>query len=147
MVQQDVAPEEAWFLPALWEELSNDPKGVGYATMDKHQAAEALNTVGLTGDIQEVTNTAASAIVGAIGAESLGELSDKDVNLLNLLLSGGSVNLWDATIVDTLNDIFKQDPGAVARILELRTRPTTRAAFLGWGQIGYWDVARAREES
>ncbi|HUW35280.1 MAG TPA: hypothetical protein VM223_27025 [Planctomycetota bacterium] len=139
-------------------ELLTDPKGVGYAAMDKFQAAAALNTVGLTDEVEPSHATTSVQILTAIGVAVLAAMKDKDRQTLDsLILAAPTVDLWDADLWALITEILVDEPEALARVEALRTTSTSRAMVLDYGpapegfperrRIQYCDVARARDES
>lgn len=138
-------------LVTLKSELDNDPENVGYANMSDPEAADALNTIGLTGETIGNTTAQVKDVWDAIKINEFNAIPAGKQRMILTIIGNGELEL----------DITNSD--LVAKFLDTFTvalAPTTRTALIALGtrdasrgevlfgpniHITHLDVGRARQ--
>jgi tRNA threonylcarbamoyladenosine modification (KEOPS) complex Pcc1 subunit len=124
----------------LYDEITNDPLGVGYATMTDAQIAAALNNKTRS---RVKDSIEASELVAAIEATDLSGLTADQREQLHLLISAGKVKISNKRVKDLLQALFSGTT-TISNLLALATEAISRAEELGLGKVMEEDVAAAK---
>jgi hypothetical protein len=140
----------------LAEELTTDPRAIGYAAMDAQQAADALNLV-RTGDNQYRTRRAdisGQELLEAIDLRDFttpaGTLAEYNAAYLESVLQQPRIAIGlpdgsgDNLIKDNLDLLLNNTNGSQTRLNQLRFRFVSRAEQLGVGRVTPGNVIDAR---
>lgn len=116
----------------LKAELDNDPLAVGYATMSNFEAANALNTIGLTGETVAVASVTPTDLQSAVIATEYLALIEAERDLWQALLSVERVEVRNQNIRDQVTSIWAPGTTTLINLSALQTRSASRAEAL-WG--------------
>ena len=131
---------------ALKAELDTDPLGRGYSGMTSQQKADDLNTIYRTLPVDVVSG---SDIYNAIDQAEFDALSAGDKEKVDRITSlGDQIVVADAGRArTTLLAVFTAGAGPLTRaaLATLKTRAVSRAAELGFGEVGlgFIEIAEA----
>ena len=128
-------------LAALKSEYDLDPIGLGYAgktAQQKHDLIMRIPPAPAVGRRLERGVIEAHELFEAVDRVEYVALVPTDRQMLDALLSMGTVNLRGAKTRATLDDIFPALTGPLTRaaIGALRWRPASRAEVLGYDNLG-----------
>ena len=131
---------------ALKTELDSDPKNLGYSGKTDQEAADLLNTLGLSNEttVRESVNT--SDIIAALYSDKDEFMSLPQIDLVRLNLLSPVGNIDPVTIQDVLKEIFTMAdyPNIRAALIALATRDASRAEKLFSQSVSLKDVHLAR---
>ena len=139
-------PNQQVPLTELKAELANDPLSVGYASMTHFQAAQALNTVGLTEETVNVEFIQANDLHKAVVGVEYILLTAPERDLWAALLTIEQVPVANANIRGQVLLIWGPLSTTRANLIALQTRPASRAEAL-WGDGAFVtdrDIEEAR---
>ena len=137
-------------LAALATELTDDPKGLGYAGKGDQECADMLNTAGLS---SESLPNKAVEVWKVRDAINIAEFDALSINKAQFFLSivqnpQDTLDITDTALIGQILSIFTlaASPLSMAALLLLATRPCSRAEALGGDgmTVSYMDVGRAR---
>lgn len=133
----------------LFEELTNDPKGLGYSGKTDQWCSDKLNEIGASNEkkIRETIETK-----DILECLVWSELSDETkftphkARIFNYFSYARDVDPNDNNIQNLFLGIFNNSdfPNTRANLIALASQSCSRAEVLGWGTINEWDVSRAR---
>lgn len=134
--------------PMLKDELTTDPKGLGYAAMTDSEAADKLNQIGASGekigretvDGQEANKCVLISEYVALSA------AQRDAWTAIISAGSGQIDVDDQRVRDQIAAIWDAGTDTRQNLLTLADRDASRAEvlFFRGAFIHAWDVGRAR---
>jgi hypothetical protein len=132
---------------ALKAELTNDPKALGLVGKTDQQAADLLNTVGLSVETVSVTGVLdAYLVINAVNAAEYGSLTAAEKTRFETITGAGKVDPNNTNVTAAFAAMFGAGTATRTALLALANRSCSRAEKLfGAGTVlNAWDVGRAR---
>lgn len=129
-----MTPEQ---LTALKNEITSDPLTLGYAGKEHDQIAKLINRPQRSVDVESI---GAGTLVSCIDEVEYTALAAPKKNYLSLLVSAGQLDL-NASLRQTLRDMFAQGSKTRTAILKAIRRDGSRAEELSLGRVTESDVA------
>lgn len=135
-------------IPALWDEINNDPLARGYAGMTDEQVAADLNTVYRTRNRSSISGDEA---FGATDPAEFDGLADGSANNSAdtknhwiAFCGRDSIDPFQVANVQFVQQIFGPGSVTVANLSATRTEDVSRAEELGLGTVKTGHVQKAR---
>lgn len=133
------------YLQDLKNELSNDPKIMGYSGKSEEEIADLLNTIGGSNETVNAGVLESYEIVNALDASEITALTDAERTILGLIISAGKVDSSNPQIQAIFLNIFPTGTSR-ANLIALSKRSVNRAEKLGYPiTIKPYHIARAQE--
>jgi len=139
----------------LKNELENDSQDLKFLTglaepentqnqEDNQKIANLLSDTSKGGGIINRNSVGFTEIYNSIDIIEFAVLTVKQRDAFLALYSDRIVNLNDKAIWTSLTNLFGAESKTITALALLKTRQASRAELLGYNNLKYWDVARAR---
>lgn len=140
-------PDDGSLDAELLAELTNDPAGIGYASMDKYQVEEAINSTTGTGSVlfprHNITST---ELIQQVIMSEFVALPATYQNGWAMMTSPGILDAGHANTVAQAEFIWGTGSQTWANFSAIAERRGSRAEFL-WGEemiVRHWHIGRVR---
>ena len=157
-IQEQVAKEQAWLqkeYSVLAVEIRDDTQGLGLLTdvdtenvdinEDNQKIADLLtDTSKGGGEIGRTEGISFDELKAHIDIKELAALSEAEQASLLSLYDDSLVDVASQTVQDQFKNLFGEGSKTEIAIKALKKRPASWAELLGYFNLKYWDVARAR---
>ena len=125
----------------LIDELTIDPDGRGYVSMNEHEAAADMNIIRVN---QNKSSMTASEVYNLIDNTEWGALtSDQQRNVWDILQMGGNLNPFGREATDFVT-IFGGGSTTITNLQDARIFQISRGQEIGWGKVKPGHIQQAR---
>jgi len=119
------------YLQDLKNEIAGDPENLGYSGLSNEEIADLISSLE-TGRTVDTGAVESYLVVNAFEAAEIVSLTSIQLQLLNLIVSAGTVDTSNVKIQAFFLNLFVAGTTTRANLVALAKRPASRAEELGW---------------